>query len=56
MWELHIHSNQCFSADKKLKELSIPNYVTSLLEVLEGYEDLEMISFTDHNHICPELY
>ena len=56
IWELHIHSNQCFSADKKLKELSIPNYVTSLLEVLEGYEDLEMISFTDHNHICPELY
>lgn len=56
IWELHIHSNQCFSADKELKKLSIPDYVTSLLEVLDGYEDLEMISFTDHNQICFDLY
>lgn len=56
IWELHIHSNQCFSADKELKKLNIPDYITSLLEILDGYEDLEMISFTDHNQICFDLY
>ena len=56
IWELHIHSNQCFSADKELKELTIPKYVDELLSVLNGCEDLEMISFTDHNKISAELY
>lgn len=56
IWELHIHSNQCFSADKELKKLSISDYVTSLLEILDVYDDLEMISFTDHNQICFDLY
>lgn len=56
IWELHIHSNQCFSADKELKKLSIPEYVTAILAVLEDYRDLEMISFTDHNQICFDLY
>lgn len=56
IWELHIHSNQCFSADKELKKLSILEYVTAILAVLEDYRDLEMISFTDHNQICFDLY
>lgn len=56
IWELHIHSNQCFSADKELKKLTIPEYVTELLSVLDGYDDLDMISFTDHNRISVELY
>lgn len=56
IWELHIHSNQCFSADKELKALSIPEYVTALLAVLDDYSDLEMISFTDHNAISVELH
>lgn len=56
IWELHIHSNQCFSADESLKELSIDEYVTQLLGILEPYADLDMISFTDHNHISSELY
>lgn len=56
IWELHIHSNQCFSADPELKKLSIPDYISKLLEVLDGCEDLDMISFTDHNKICFELY
>lgn len=56
IWELHIHSNQCFSADKELKKLSISDYVTSLLGILDDYSDLEMISFTDHNQICFDLY
>lgn len=56
IWELHIHSNQCFSADENLKRLSVDEYVTQLLDILEPYVDLDMISFTDHNHISSELY
>lgn len=56
IWELHIHSNQCFSADESLKNLSIDEYVTQLLGILEPYDDLDMISFTDHNQISSKLY
>ena len=56
IWELHIHSNQCFSADSELKKLTIPEYVTELLSVLDDYDDLEMISFTDHNKINFDIY
>lgn len=56
IWELHIHSNQCFSADKELKKLSVSDYVTTLLEILDDYDDLEMISFTDHNRMHFDLY
>ena len=57
IWDLHIHSNQCYSCtDPKLRSLSVEEYVNSLLELLECYEDLDMISFTDHNHISVELY
>ena len=56
IWELHIHSNQCSSASAELKALTIPDYVTALLNILGKYDDLEMISFTDHNAICFELY
>ena len=52
IWDLHIHSNQCFSCtDPDLKSLSVSAYVEKLLDVLNAYEDLDMISFTDHNQI-----
>ena len=55
--DLHIHSNQCYSiTDPKLKKLSVAEYVSSILEALSDFKDLEMISFTDHNHICFDLY
>ena len=57
IWDLHIHSNQCYSVtEKEIKQLSITEYVNRLIEVLEDYEDLDMISFTDHNQISVELY
>ena len=57
IWDLHIHSNQCYSiTDPKLKKLSVAEYVSSILEALSDFKDLEMISFTDHNHICFDLY
>lgn len=52
VWDLHIHSNQCYSTtDEELKKLSVNDYVARLIKVLEEYEDLDMISFTDHNQI-----
>ncbi|WP_172136442.1 hypothetical protein [Adlercreutzia sp. ZJ473] len=57
IWDLHIHSNQCFSTtDEGLRQLSVTDYVKKLIKVLEQCRDLDMISFTDHNHICVELY
>ena len=57
IWDLHIHSNQCHSTtDEELRQLSIADYVKEIVKVLESYEDLDMISFTDHNQICVELY
>lgn len=56
VWDLHIHSNQCASADKELKKLSAADYITKLIDVLEGYPLLEMISFTDHNKISLDVY
>lgn len=57
VWDLHIHSNQCSSTtDPALKSLSVEEYVRQIINVLEGCDDLEMISFTDHNHISVELY
>lgn len=56
IWDLHIHSNQCPKANKELSKITIPEYVDELIDLLCKYPDLEMISFTDHNHICPDLY
>lgn len=57
VWDLHIHSNQCYSTtDEELKKLSVNDYVVRLIKVLEEYENLDMISFTDHNQICIDLY
>ena len=57
IWDLHIHSNQCFSCtDPDLKSLSASEYVEKLFEVFSAYEDLDMISFTDHNQISIDLY
>lgn len=57
IWDLHIHSKFCYSTtDKRLKALTTTEYVAELLKVLDEYDNLEMVSFTDHNHICTELY
>lgn len=56
VWDLHIHSNQCTKPDKELAKLSVSEYVDRLLEVIEPYSDLQMISFTDHNSMSLELY
>lgn len=56
IWDLHIHSCQCFSAESTIKNLTVYEYVTQLLSLLSNYADLEMISFTDHNRINEDVY
>ena len=56
VWDLHIHSNQCYSTtDEELKKLSVNDYVVQLIKVLEEYEALDMISFPAQNQICIAL-
>lgn len=56
IWDLHIHSKFCNSSSKGLKELTTEEYVDNICNVFDRYDDLEMISFTDHNLISVELY
>ncbi len=57
IWDLHIHSNQCHSCvDPKLKKLGASEYVREICRIFDDYPDLDMISFTDHNHISIDLY
>lgn len=57
IWDLHIHSNQCSSCtDPTLKGLGVTEYVDAICKVFGNYPDLDMVSFTDHNHISIDLY
>lgn len=56
IWDLHIHSNQCSSYKGRQKDASISEYVDDLAKLFQEFPNLEMISFTDHNQMCYELY
>lgn len=56
IWDLHIHTCQCPKASSEFKDLSVNDYVNRLVELLNNYSNLEMISFTDHNRISIDVY
>ena len=56
IWDLHIHSCQCSSVDKITKKLSVKEYIDKICNVLKTNDLIEMISFTDHNAIHPDVY
>lgn len=56
VWDLHIHSNQCPSALPEMKDLDVVDYVDGLFGVFERHQDLNMISFTDHNSMALDVY
>jgi len=56
IWDLHIHSNQCESYAGNNKDKPIDEYVNDLVNLFSDFPNLEMVSFTDHNHISSELY
>ena len=56
VWDLHIHSNQCSSALPKMKELGVGDYVDGLFDVFKKHQDLDMVSFTDHNSMALDVY
>lgn len=56
IWDLHIHSCQSPKSSGEFQSLNVNDYINLLDSVFSGYEDLKMISFTDHNFISKEVY
>src|SRR5690554_908367 len=56
IWDLHIHTNECKSSDKSLKELSTKDYIDEVCSLLDDNPLVKMISFTDHNKISKTVY
>ena len=56
IWDLHIHSCKCPKANKEMAKLEIDSYLNGLEAIFNKYQDLQMISFTDHNHISLDVY
>ena len=56
IWDLHIHTCCCPKATDEYKNMKIDKYVDELLKIFNKHENLQMISFTDHNQISIEVY
>lgn len=56
IWDLHIHTCECPKASSEFKGMSTEEYCNDLVKILTCYEDLAMISFTDHNFISKKVY
>lgn len=56
IWDLHIHSCLCSKSNNSFQQMDISDFVSSLLKIFDKYDDLTMISFTDHNSINYEVY
>ena len=56
IWDLHIHTCNSPKSTGEFQTLGVEAYVDKLLEVFSDYEDLTLISFTDHNLISYEVY
>lgn len=56
IWDLHIHTCCCPKASNEFKGMKVEKYIDELLKIFSDYENLQMISFTDHNQISNEVY
>ena len=56
IWDLHIHSCQSPKSSGEFQSLNVNDYINLLDSVFSGFEDLKMISFTDHNFISKDVY
>lgn len=56
IWDLHIHTCDCPKSKGDFSKLTVKEYVDELMRVFEKYDDLKMISFTDHNYISKDVY
>lgn len=56
IWDLHIHTNQCPKGSGEFSKMNTKEYVDNLLGIFQSYDDLALISFTDHNQISYEVY
>lgn len=56
IWDLHIHTCKCPKASGTFRKMPVKEYVDGLLDIIEKFPNLEMISFTDHNQISVDVY
>lgn len=56
VWDLHIHTPLCPKGSEEFSKMSVDEYINRLISLFSKHQDLEMISFTDHNQISTEVY
>lgn len=56
IWDLHIHTCKDSKGSGDFSQLSVEEYVSKINDLFSLYDDLEMISFTDHNKISIDVY
>ena len=56
IWDLHIHTCKCPKASDEFGKMKIDDYINKLIDIFKNYQDLKMISFTDHNVINADVY
>ena len=58
IWDLHIHTNLCAKSTGDFKRLTTHQYIDKIkpYKLFDHHEELEMISFTDHNRINIDVY
>ncbi len=56
IWDLHIHTCMCPKASSEFAGMPVDKYIDGLIGIFKDYQDLKMISFTDHNKINTEVY
>lgn len=56
VWDLHIHTCKCPKSSGSFKQLTEDEFIDKLDGIFSDYNDLKMISFTDHNSIDVSIY
>lgn len=56
IWDLHIHTCKSPKSSGKFQKMDVETYINTLLNIFDGYPDLTLISFTDHNIISYDVY
>lgn len=56
IWDLHIHTCQSKKSSGEFQKMGIEEYLDCIEKIFDKYENLNMISFTDHNAINYEVY
>lgn len=56
IWDLHIHTCKSAKSSGEFQKMGIKEYLDCIEKIFENHNDLNMISFTDHNAINYDVY